>query len=63
MNKYTAVAAVVMFALGAVAGHSMTASAPATVAANAPVSIFELMRTATLPPETIDLNPQIDNSF
>ena len=35
MNKYAAVAAIVMFALGAVAGHSMTLRCPATPAANA----------------------------
>jgi hypothetical protein len=44
MNKYAAVVAIAMFALGAVAGHSMTVPAPANVANT--VAPFELMRTA-----------------
>jgi hypothetical protein len=57
MNKYAAVIAVVMFALGAVAGHSMTAQAPVNLAAKgAPTSAFELMRNAPamLPDQTSD---------
>ena len=56
MNKYAAVTAVVTFALGAVAGHSMTAPAPTTPAVNgAPVSAFDLMRTApAMPDQTSD---------
>jgi hypothetical protein len=47
MNKYAAVIAITMFALGAVAGHSMTAPTPANVAANAaPASPLDLMRIA-----------------
>jgi len=53
MNKYAAVLAIAMFALGAVAGHSMT-PAPATLANGAPASAFELMRNAPamLPDQT-----------
>jgi hypothetical protein len=52
MNKYAAILAVAMFALGAVAGHSMTASTPVNLAANgAPVSAFELMRNAPAMPD------------
>jgi len=56
MNKYAAVIAITMFALGAVAGHSMTAPTPATLAANAaPASAFELMRNApAMPDQTVD---------
>jgi hypothetical protein len=56
MNKYAAVLAVAMFGLGAVAGHSMTAPTPATLADNAPASAFELMRNAPamLPDQTSD---------
>jgi hypothetical protein len=55
MNKYAAVIAVAMFALGAVAGHSMTAPASTTVATSAPVSAFELMRNApAMPDQTVD---------
>jgi hypothetical protein len=55
MNKYAAIVAVAMFALGAVAGHSMTAPSTTKVAASAPVSAFELMRNApALPDQTPD---------
>jgi hypothetical protein len=55
MNKYAAFAAVAMFALGAVAGHSMTAPASTRVSDAAPVSAFELMRNApALPDQTSD---------
>jgi hypothetical protein len=55
MNKYVAIVAVAMFALGAVAGHSMTAPTSTTVAASAPVSAFELMRNApAMPDQTTD---------
>jgi hypothetical protein len=56
MNKYAAIVAIAMFALGAVAGHSMTASAPTNLAANgAPISAFELMRNApAMPDQTSD---------
>jgi hypothetical protein len=54
MNKYAAVLAIAMFALGAVAGHSMTAATPAAMANAAPASAFELMRNAPamLPDQT-----------
>jgi hypothetical protein len=54
MNKYAAVVAVAMFALGAVVGNSMTAPASTSVA-NTPVSAFELMRNApAMPDQTVD---------
>lgn len=64
MNKYTAVVAIVTFALGAVAGHSMTASEQANAAARyvtpiqaaAMPSAFELMSVAPdqLPRQSAD---------